>query len=132
MVVVDEPTESGGADLGPSTTRLAAVALASCTAITLEMYAGRKGWDLGDLEAAAECEREDVKVATLALDVTAKDSGERIVAAAVDAFGQLDILVNNAGTAQRRDLDDVADEDWYAALELNVMAPMRAMRAAVP
>jgi 3-oxoacyl-[acyl-carrier protein] reductase len=42
------------------------------------------------------------------------------------------VLVNNAGTARRRDLDDVRDEDWYAAWELNVMAPMRLMRAAAP
>ena len=42
------------------------------------------------------------------------------------------MLVNNAGTARWRDLDDVPDEDWYAAWELNVMAPLRAMRAAVP
>ena len=42
------------------------------------------------------------------------------------------MLVNNAGTAQWRDLDDVPDEDWYAAWELNVMAPMRLMRAAAP
>jgi putative redox protein len=55
-VVVDEPTEAGGADQGPSPTRLAAVALASCTAITLEMYAGRKGWDLGDLEVIVDLE----------------------------------------------------------------------------
>ena len=42
------------------------------------------------------------------------------------------MLVNNAGTAKWRDLDDVPDEDWYAAWELNVMAPMRLMRAATP
>ena len=42
------------------------------------------------------------------------------------------MLVNNAGTARWRDLDDVPDEDWQAAWELNVMAPMRAMRAAAP
>ena len=42
------------------------------------------------------------------------------------------MLVNNAGTARWRDLDDVPDADWYAAWELNVMAPLRAMRAAVP
>jgi 3-oxoacyl-[acyl-carrier protein] reductase len=83
-------------------------------------------------EAAAECEGEGGRIVTLALDVTAKDAGERIVAVGRDEFGQLDVLVNNAGTAQRRDLDDLADEDWYAALELNVMAPMRTMRAAVP
>ena len=42
------------------------------------------------------------------------------------------MLVNNAGTARWRDLDDVPDEDWYAAWEVNVMAPLRLMRAAVP
>ena len=39
---------------------------------------------------------------------------------------------NNAGRADWRDLDDVPDEDWRAQYELNVMAPLRAMRAAAP
>ena len=42
------------------------------------------------------------------------------------------MLVNNAGTARWRDLDEVPDADWQAAWELNVMAPLRAMRAAAP
>jgi 3-oxoacyl-[acyl-carrier protein] reductase len=69
---------------------------------------------------------------TLLLDVTEEDAGERILAAAEERFGQLDVLVNNAGAAQWRDLDDVPDEDWRAQYELNVMAPLRAMRAAAP
>jgi 3-oxoacyl-[acyl-carrier protein] reductase len=69
---------------------------------------------------------------SLALDVTAGDAAERMLAAASDAFGGLDVLVNNAGAAQWRHLDDVPDEDWYAQYELNVMAPLRAMRAAAP
>ena len=83
-------------------------------------------------EAVDECSSEPGDAAALALDVTAADAGERIVAAAGERFGRLDVLVNNAGTAVRRELLEVPDEDWSAAFELNVMAPMRAMRAAVP
>ncbi len=83
-------------------------------------------------DARAACEAAGGEAATLTLDATAPDAGERILAAATNAFGQLDVLVNNAGTARWRALDEVPEEDWYAAWELNVMAPLRAMRAAVP
>ena len=47
---VDEPTAVGGTDTGPSPTRLVAAGLAGCTALTIEMYAERKGWDVGKVE----------------------------------------------------------------------------------
>jgi 3-oxoacyl-[acyl-carrier protein] reductase len=68
----------------------------------------------------------------LPLDVTDNEAGELMLTTATDHFGHLDVLVNNAGSAQWRDLDDVPDEDWRAQYELNVMAPLRAMRAAAP
>ncbi len=87
-------------------------------------------------EAAAVCGRSGApnhgRAAHLAIDVTDADAGERILAEAEDRFGGLDVIVNCAGTAKWRDLDDVPDEDWYAAWEMNVMAPMRLMRAALP
>jgi putative redox protein len=49
-IVVDEPRAAGGTDTGPSPTRLLAAALASCVAVTIEMYAQRKGWDVGHVE----------------------------------------------------------------------------------
>jgi putative redox protein len=49
-ILVDEPPAAGGSDSGPSPTRLLAASLASCIAITMEMYADRKGWTLGDVE----------------------------------------------------------------------------------
>ena len=52
-ITVDEPTESGGNDLGPSPQELLAAALASCTAVTMEMYAQRKGWDVSGM--AVDC-----------------------------------------------------------------------------
>jgi putative redox protein len=48
-LVVDEPEDQGGSDSGPTPQELLALSLASCTAITLEMYADRKGWDVGKL-----------------------------------------------------------------------------------
>ncbi len=83
-------------------------------------------------EAAAAGSDAGGRAAHLVLDVTVEDAGELIVAAANEHFGSLDVLVNNAGTAQWRDLDEVPDEDWRAQYELNVMAPLRAMRAAIP
>jgi putative redox protein len=56
MVRVDEPTAAGGTDTGPSPTRLLAAGLAGCTAITIEMYAERKGWELGQVEVDVEVE----------------------------------------------------------------------------
>jgi putative redox protein len=53
-VTVDEPTESGGTNTGPSPQELLAASLASCTAVTMEMYAQRKGWTLGDVEVAVD------------------------------------------------------------------------------
>jgi 3-oxoacyl-[acyl-carrier protein] reductase len=63
------------------------------------------------------------------IDVTDPDAPERIAARAA---GPVDILVNNAGTAEIKPLEELADADYYAAFELNVMAPMRLMRHFAP
>jgi putative redox protein len=57
-LVVDEPEAAGGTDAGPAPTRLVAAALASCTAVTMEMYAARKGWDIGQVEVDVDVEYE--------------------------------------------------------------------------
>jgi putative redox protein len=49
-LTADEPKEDGGDDAGPSPQELLAASLASCTAITMEMYAQRKGWNTDGLE----------------------------------------------------------------------------------
>ena len=48
-MTADEPEDLGGEDMGPSPQELLAASLASCTAITMEMYAKRKGWNVDGL-----------------------------------------------------------------------------------
>lgn len=54
QLAADEPTDLGGQDAGPTPEELLAAALASCTAITMEMYAQRKGWDVTGMEVSCE------------------------------------------------------------------------------
>lgn len=53
-VRLDEPPEAGGEGSGPRPTQLLGASLAGCTAITVEMYAQRKGWDVGAVEVDVE------------------------------------------------------------------------------
>ena len=82
---------------------------------------------------AEQLEHEGARVVRVArsegIDVTAPDAAERI---AERAAGPVDILVNNAGTSEVKPLDELTDDDYYAAFELNVMAPLRLMRRFAP
>jgi 3-oxoacyl-[acyl-carrier protein] reductase len=83
-------------------------------------------------DAAEGLDGGDEEVVTLPLDITEPDAGEQMLGAALEAFGGIDVLVNNAGSARYRDLFEVPDADWRAQYELNVMAPLRAMKAIAP
>ncbi len=56
QLVSDEPEDHGGTDEGPNPQELLAASLASCTAITIEMYANRKGWDIGEVKVDVDYE----------------------------------------------------------------------------
>ena len=66
--------------------------------------------------------------AGLALDVTAPDAAERILAECPKPWA----LVNNAGFSETRGIEELSDADWREQWELHVMAPMRLMRALAP
>jgi putative redox protein len=67
-ILVDEPPQAGGTDVGPRPTLLLAASLASCTAVTMEMYAERKGWDPGRVEVEVDVEYDGP--APIAFDLT--------------------------------------------------------------
>lgn len=109
--------------------RATALALAVETASLLLIARGADALE----ETAAACrEAGALAVETLAADITDPGAGERITGACLERLGRIDVLVNNAGTSTARPLDELTDDDWQAQWELNVMAPMRLMRAAAP
>jgi meso-butanediol dehydrogenase/(S,S)-butanediol dehydrogenase/diacetyl reductase len=74
-----------------------------------------------DLGGAAE-------VATLAVDVTAKDAAQRAVALAMSSFGQLDCLINNAGSGKWAPPLDTDDEMMDEVIDASLKAPFRFAR----
>ncbi|MCW2987847.1 MAG: OsmC family protein [Solirubrobacterales bacterium] len=66
-LVVDEPADRGGTDTGPRPTQLLAASLAGCTAITVEMYAERKGWDVGAVEVDVDVSYDGTVPSTYAV-----------------------------------------------------------------
>lgn len=59
-------------------------------------------------------------VATLHLDVTEPDAGERVVAAALSHLGRLDVLVHAVGINDRRPVVDIPARDWERIITLNL------------
>ncbi len=58
QLVVDELAANGGKEKGPAPMDLLAASLASCTGITLRMYADRKQWNIGAVEVSVSIEKE--------------------------------------------------------------------------
>lgn len=58
-VVTDEPASLGGLDAGMAPFDLYLASLGACTAITLRMYAEKKGWDLGEFSAELTSSRDE-------------------------------------------------------------------------
>lgn len=56
--VADEPARLGGSDAGPAPYELLSASLGACTALTLELYAGRKEWPLREVRVEVEHEAE--------------------------------------------------------------------------
>ena len=82
-----------------------------------------------EAEIAAET---GVQILPVAMDVTDDADCQRAITTAIDKFGQLDILINNAGASAAGGFAAVSDEQWYADIELKLMAAVRMTRYALP
>lgn len=56
-LIVDEPVNDGGTDAGPSAKEMLVGSLGACVAVTVKMYAQRKGWNLDGIEIAVNMEK---------------------------------------------------------------------------
>jgi meso-butanediol dehydrogenase / (S,S)-butanediol dehydrogenase / diacetyl reductase len=68
---------------------------------------------------------------TLASDVTAKDTAQRAVSLAIEAFGRLDCLVNNAGSGKWAPVHETDDATLDEVIDTSLKAPFRFCRAAL-
>ena len=71
-------------------------------------------------------------IKVLAKSVADDDAPEAIVKAALDAYGAIDILFNNAGVSGRSLTHETSDAEWDRQFAVNVRAPFRISRAAIP
>ncbi len=84
-----------------------------------------------DLEGARTVAAE-VDALAVELDAGREDSVRALIAAAIDAHGEIDIFLSNAGVGGARGGPEAADEAWDEAWRVNVMAHVWAARALLP
>lgn len=66
-------------------------------------------------------------------DLVLPESAGAIVGSALNAWGQIDVVVNCAGSfGWNAPTDSLSDDEWYSVLDVNLTAPMRVIRAAIP
>ncbi|MGI9492443.1 MAG: SDR family NAD(P)-dependent oxidoreductase, partial [Geminicoccaceae bacterium] len=89
--------------------------------------------DEGAKVAAADRALDDVEAeALLPGDLTDENYCDQLPAAAAEVLGGLNILVNNAGIIRRGPVTSATDEDFRLLIAVNVEAPFRLCRAAIP
>jgi NAD(P)-dependent dehydrogenase (short-subunit alcohol dehydrogenase family) len=98
-----------------------------CSVLAVDVVPERLNGLAEDLKA------EGAKVSVLAMDLTVHNEPERMVAHAMAEFGRLDILCNNAGIMDgAKPAAETTDDLWHRVMAVNLEAPFRASRSAIP
>ena len=98
-LTADEPEKVGGNDFGPGPYELVSAGLGACTAMTVRMYADRKGWDLQGVEVHLDHAKD---YPTDLMESEAKPTK-------IDRFERVIVLSGNLSEAQRQRLLEIAD-----------------------
>src|SRR6266545_4438478 len=88
--------------------------------------------ELGIAGTAKELTEAGGTVYDQAVDVTQPEQLQDFVARSVEALGDIEFLVNNAGRARPGDFETLADEDWYADLDVKLLSMIRCTREVLP
>ncbi len=86
----------------------------------------------GQTDAADEVRTRGQRAIHLAADVADRSQADRVVAAALEAFGKIDVLVNNAGVVVRAPIHQMEDADFDRVLAVNLSGPFYLARRLVP
>ena len=92
--------------------------------------AGQGGGQAPADEVVAEIRRDGREAVANYDSVASMAGGQRIVQAALDAFGRVDIVVNNAGILRDRMIFNMSEEDWDAVLAVHLKGTFNVTRAA--
>ena len=83
-------------------------------------------------EAVESLQGKGVRAVGIPADAARPEEVEAVVRGTMDAFGRIDVLVNNAGDAWFGRMVETTDEQWAAALDINLYSAVRFTRAVVP
>ena len=83
-------------------------------------------------EVAAEIRTMDVECLMAQGDVARKEDARRVVSSTLEQFKRIDILVNNAGITRDHTMRKMTDEEWEAAISVNLNGTYYCTTAALP
>lgn len=84
------------------------------------------------LDLATQLKAEGTRVEVLAGDLTDKQYSNQLPEMSREIFDRLDIVINNAGLMRRGAITNTSDEDYALSMAVNVEAPFRICRSAIP
>ena len=119
-----------GAGGGLGRTYALAFAERGASVVVNDLGGDMKGVGKGSLAADKVVEEIRRKGGKAVANYDSVEAGEKIVKAALDAFGRIDVVVNNAGILRDRSFSRISDEDWDMIQRVHLRGSFMVTRAA--